>query len=85
MSLSSATLTDNRGGRALRVDAGGVAQAEEIASLSLRMRTLEARINDWEKGGRASAQDLGARRADLEALRRKRADLEQRRMRPGGG
>ena len=57
-------------------DAGGVAKAEEILSLSSRIRELEARINNWENDKTVKAEDVKARKADLERLRAERAKLE---------
>jgi hypothetical protein len=59
-------------------DTGGIAQAEQIAVLARRIRQLETRIAGWLAGGRVPAQELAARRTDLEKLRQERARLEQR-------
>jgi hypothetical protein len=57
-------------------DAGGVAKAEELLSLAARIRELEGRINSWERDGTVKAEDLAARRADLEKLRAEKAAKE---------
>ena len=57
-------------------DAGGVARAEEVLSVSSRIHDLEVRINSWEKGGGVKAEDLAARKADLEKLRADKAKLD---------
>lgn len=57
-------------------DAGGVARAEELMSLSARIRELEIRINGWEGDKTVSAKDLADRKADLERLRAEKAKLE---------
>ncbi|MGK3999448.1 multiheme c-type cytochrome [Sorangium sp. So ce1024] len=57
-------------------DAGGVARAEELISLSARIRELEIRLNGWEGDKRVSAKDIADRRADLEKLRAEKAKLE---------
>ena len=59
-------------------DTGGIAQAEQIAVLSRRIRQLETRVADWLAGGRAPPEELAARRAELEKLRRERSELERR-------
>jgi hypothetical protein len=57
-------------------DAGGVARAEELLSLAARIRELEARINSWERDKTVKAEDLAARKADLEKLRAEKASKE---------
>ncbi|WP_438016181.1 multiheme c-type cytochrome [Sorangium sp. So ce315] len=57
-------------------DAGGVARAEELISLSARIRELEIRLNGWEGDKRVSAKDVADRKADLEKLRAEKAKLE---------
>ncbi|WP_433930254.1 multiheme c-type cytochrome [Sorangium cellulosum] len=57
-------------------DAGGVAKAEELMSLSARIRELEIRLNGWEGDKRVSAKDVADRKADLEKLRAEKAKLE---------
>lgn len=59
-------------------DAGGVAKAEELLSLSGRIRDLEARINGWEGDKSVKPEDVAARKADLEKLRADKAQLEAR-------
>ncbi len=58
-------------------DAGGVAKAEELVSVSERIRDLENRINGWEKSKSVNAADLEARRHDLGDLRAQKAKLEE--------
>jgi 2',3'-cyclic-nucleotide 2'-phosphodiesterase (5'-nucleotidase family) len=57
-------------------DAGGVARADELLGLAARIRELEARINSWEKDHTVKAEDLAARKADLEKLRAEKATKE---------
>jgi len=57
-------------------DAGGVAKAEELLSLSGRIRELEARINSWARDRTVKQEDLDARKADLEKLRIQKTKLE---------
>ncbi len=57
-------------------DAGGVARAEELISLSGRIRDLENRVNSWERDRTVSEKDLADRKADLEKLRADKARLE---------
>lgn len=57
-------------------DAGGVAKADELLSLSGRVRDLEARINSWERSKNVKAEDIAARKADLDRLRADKAKLE---------
>jgi len=65
-------------------DASGIARAEELVSLSGRMRELETRIQSWEKGGKVKPEDLAARKADLEKLRAEKAKLEEPAPAPSG-
>jgi hypothetical protein len=65
-------------------DAGGVAKAEQIASLSGRIRELEGRINSWERSGSAQSGDVAARKADLARLRQEKAKLEEPEPAPAG-
>jgi hypothetical protein len=57
-------------------DAGGVAKADALLSLSGRIRDLEARINAWEGDKAVAPQDVAARKADLDKLRAEKAKLE---------
>jgi hypothetical protein len=57
-------------------DAGGVAKAEEVLSLSNRIRELETRLATWEGDKSVRPDDLTARRADLMKLRTEKAKLE---------
>ncbi len=65
-------------------DASGVERAEELVSLAGRIRELETRIQSWEKGGTVKAEDLAARKADLEKLRAERTKLEEPMPSPKG-
>jgi hypothetical protein len=58
-------------------DAGGVARAEELVSVSERIRELEARLNNWANDKNVDPADVAARRADLERLRAKKRELER--------
>ncbi|MGK3984975.1 multiheme c-type cytochrome [Sorangium sp. So ce136] len=57
-------------------DAGGVAKADELISLSARIRELEIRLNAWEGDKRVAPKDVADRKADLEKLRAEKAQLE---------
>lgn len=57
-------------------DAGGVARAEELVSVSERIRELEAKINGWANDRKVDPADVAARRADLERLRGEKRKLE---------
>jgi hypothetical protein len=57
-------------------DAGGVARAEDLLGLAGRIRELEARINSWERDHTVKAEDLAARKADLERLRAEKVAKE---------
>lgn len=67
---------DGEGGPLVFKDAGGVAKAEELLSLSERIRALEVRINGWENDKAVKPEDVAARKADLEGLRAEKARLE---------
>ncbi|MGK4001649.1 multiheme c-type cytochrome [Sorangium sp. So ce1036] len=67
---------DGGDGPLVFADAGGVARAEELMSLSARIRELEIRINGWEGDRTVSAKDVADRKADLERLRAEKAKLE---------
>jgi len=58
-------------------DASGIERAEELVSIAGRIRDLETRIQSWEKGGKVKAEDLAARKADLEKLRGEKVKLEE--------
>jgi hypothetical protein len=60
-------------------DAGGVSKAEAVLGLSGRIRDLEARINSWANDKTVKAEDVAARKADLEKLRAEKARLEAER------
>ncbi len=64
------------GGPLVFADAGGVARADELMSLSARIRDLEARINSWERDHTVNAADLAARKGDLDKLRADKAAKE---------
>jgi hypothetical protein len=57
-------------------DAGGVERAEELVSVSERIRELEAKLNGWANDKKVSPADVAARRADLQALRTEKQKLE---------
>jgi hypothetical protein len=57
-------------------DAGGVQKAAKVVDLSRRIRELEVRINNWEKGGKVDAKDLAGRKLDLARLRKQREALD---------
>jgi hypothetical protein len=65
-------------------DAGGVERGEELVALAGRIHDLETRIQSWEKGGKVKAEDLAARKSDLEKLRAQRAKLEEPTPAPQG-
>ncbi|UQA62707.1 multiheme c-type cytochrome [Polyangium aurulentum] len=71
-------------GQLVFADAGGVERGEQLISLSERIHDLETRIASWEKGGKVKAEDLAARKADLEKLRAERAKLEEPAPAPKG-
>lgn len=58
-------------------DTGGVAKAEELLSVSGRIRGLEARLNGWANDKSVSPADIAARRTDLERLLVDKAKLEE--------
>jgi len=57
-------------------DAGGIARADELLTLSARMRELEVRIDSWERDHTVRPEDLAARKADLDKLRAEKAAKE---------
>jgi Cytochrome c554 and c-prime len=65
-------------------DASGISRAEELVSLTGRIRELETRIQSWEKGGKIKAEDLAARKTDLEKLRGEKAKMEEPQPAPAG-
>jgi hypothetical protein len=65
-------------------DAGGVAKADELISISNRIRDLENRINSWERSKNVKIEDLNARKADLARLRAEKAKLEEPHAAPKG-
>jgi hypothetical protein len=60
-------------------DAGGVSKAEQVLALAGRIRDLEARLNSWANDRSVKAEDVAARKADLEKLRGEKAKLEAER------
>ena len=58
------------------VDGGGLARAEQLLGLNTQIRELEHRINGWEESKSVRADDVAARKKDLERLRTERATLE---------
>jgi len=58
-------------------DAGGVAKAEELITVSERIRYLENRINGWEDDKTVDPKDVEARKADLAKLREEKVALEK--------
>lgn len=65
-------------------DAGGVARAGDLVSLSERIRDLEAKLNGWANDKKVDPGDVAARRADLERLRSEKAKLEVETPPPAG-
>ncbi len=65
-------------------DAGGVARAEELVSLSERIRDLEAKLNGWANDKKVDPGDVAARRTDLQRLRSEKAKLEVETPPPAG-
>ena len=57
-------------------DAGGVARADAMLGLASRIRDLETRINSWELDKQVKAEDLAARKAELDKLRKEKARIE---------
>ncbi|MFO0755761.1 MAG: multiheme c-type cytochrome [Byssovorax sp.] len=57
-------------------DAGGVAKAGELVSLSARIHDLETRIDSWERDHTAKPEDVAARKADLARMRDEKKKLE---------
>jgi 2',3'-cyclic-nucleotide 2'-phosphodiesterase (5'-nucleotidase family) len=57
-------------------DSGGIAKADELLSVSERIREIEAKINSWEQDKTVKEADLAARKADLARLRADKARLE---------
>jgi hypothetical protein len=58
-------------------DNGDLARAERLDSLNRRIRKLEVRINNCDRGGDVSPTDLQARRAELASLRAERSKLQR--------
>jgi hypothetical protein len=72
------------GDKIVFADAGGVAKADELLSLSGRIRDLEARLNAWEGDKTVKPEDVSARKADLEKLRAQKAKLEAQEAKVAG-
>lgn len=72
------------GGPVTFADAGGVARAEELVSVSERIRELEAKLNSWSTDKKVDPGDVAARRADLERLRAEKRELEKTDAPPPG-
>jgi len=70
--------------RVVFADAGGVARAEELVTLSERIRELEAKLNGWANDKKVDPRDVAARRADLERLRSDKYKLEVEAPPPAG-
>lgn len=69
-------LRDAGSGPVVFADAGGIARADELLSVTERIRALEARINSWKQSKTVNQADLQAREADLTRLRNDKAALE---------
>ncbi|HTJ83504.1 MAG TPA: hypothetical protein VL400_17410, partial [Polyangiaceae bacterium] len=72
-------------GRIQLADAGGVAKAEQLVTISQQIRELENRINGWAQSKTVREDDLKARRADLERLRTEKTSLENGSTPPPAG
>lgn len=72
------------GAQTVFADAGGVARAEELVSVSERMRELEAKLNGWANDKRIAPGDVAARRTDLDALRAEQRKLSANEAPPPG-
>jgi len=70
------TAADKADGQIVFKDAGGVAKAEELLTVSARIRDLEQKINAWANDPNVKKDDLEARKADLEKARADKARLE---------
>jgi hypothetical protein len=77
-------LREKTGASTVFADAGGVARAEELVSVSERIRELEAKLNGWETDKRIVKADVAARRADLDALRAEQRKLSTNGAAPSG-
>ena len=67
---------DKAGGPVVFKDAGGVAKAEELLTISARIRDLEQKINGWAGDPNVKPEDLAARKADLDKARAEKARIE---------
>jgi hypothetical protein len=63
-------------GRIQLADGSGLARAEQLLGISQQIRDLEHRINGWESSKVVRADDLAARKKDLERLRTEKLTLE---------
>lgn len=57
-------------------DGGDIAKGEEVLNLATRIRTLEVGLMQWETNKSIKAEDIAARKADLEKLRAEKAKME---------
>lgn len=71
---------DDKGGPLRFSDGTGIERADELVSLTQRIRELEARINGWEGDQSVSPLDVAARKKDLEKLRADKASLEAQKV-----
>lgn len=70
------TPADKADGQIVFKDAGGVAKAEELLTISARVRDLEQKVNSWAGNPNVKPEDLAARKADLEKARAEKARIE---------
>jgi 2',3'-cyclic-nucleotide 2'-phosphodiesterase (5'-nucleotidase family) len=70
------TAADKADGRIVLKDAGGVAKAEELLTISARVRDLEQKINAWSGDPNVKPEDLAARKADLAKAQAEKARIE---------
>lgn len=67
---------DGGSGRIQLADGSGLARAEQLVGVAQQIRDLEHRINGWESSKVVRADDLAARKKDLERLRTEKLTLE---------
>ena len=70
------TSADKADGQIVFKDAGGVAKAEELLTISARVRDLEQKVNSWAGNPNVKPEDLAARKADLDKARAEKAWIE---------
>ncbi len=70
------TSADKADGQIVFKDAGGVAKAEELLTISARVRDLEQKVNSWAGNPNVKPEDLAARKADLDKARAEKARIE---------